>query len=165
VSAAAEWAVPPGYRRLADFVQEHGRDHVQTKLVSGQWSAFEFDINTGDLRAIPTTIWCAYRGRLWLDRAGNPNDFDGGAILTDMSWFVVIVRMSEQQPPSMDNPKDEDGPQIRRAKELMAIAYPGGEWRSMMIKAVHRGCEKEAKARGWKLPSPDSFSRAMGRRK
>jgi hypothetical protein len=73
--------------------------------------------------------------------------------------------VNEYLSPSQLAPRQQkDGPQVRRAKELMAAAYPGGEWRSMMIKAVHRECGKEANARGWKLPSPDSFSRAMGRR-
>jgi hypothetical protein len=58
----------------------------------------------------------------------------------------------------------KDGPQVRHAKELMAVVYPGDEWGSMSIKAVRRGCAKEAAAKGWKLPSTDSFSRAMGRR-
>jgi hypothetical protein len=57
-----------------------------------------------------------------------------------------------------------DGPQVRFAKELMAVKYPGGEWRTMKIVAVHKGCEKEAVARGKPLPSTDSFAWAMGRR-
>jgi hypothetical protein len=167
VSAAAEWAVPPGYRRLADFVQEHGRDHVQTKLVSGQWSAFEFDIDTGDLRPIPTIIWCATRGRWLLERAENPSDRDGYAILTDTNhWVVVIVQMiPDQPPPKTVDQKDTRQPQVSRAKTLMDVVYSNGEWRSMMIKVVRNGCAGEAQRRGWRLPSPDSFSIAMGRRR
>ena len=49
MNAAGKWVVPPGYRVLADFMQEHGPDHVQTKLMSGQSSAFKLHLNTGDL--------------------------------------------------------------------------------------------------------------------
>ena len=45
MSAAKKWVAPPGYRLLADIVQEHGRDHVQANLMSGQWPAFKLISN------------------------------------------------------------------------------------------------------------------------
>jgi hypothetical protein len=72
----------------------------------------------------------------------------------------------ERQPPSKDNPKDADRRwSVRLAKELMAAVFPQGEWRRMGPMAVRKRCEPEAEARQVQLPSPDSFSRAMGRRK
>jgi hypothetical protein len=66
--------------------------------------------------------------------------------------------------PRTDNPKGEDGPMVRLAKELMAAEFPQGEWRQMKPMAVRKRCEEKAKTRQVPLPSPDSFSRAMGRR-
>ena len=60
---------------------------------------------------------------------------------------------------------DDDGPKVRLAKELMDAALPQGGWRQMGVRAVRKGCEQEAKTRRVPLPSPDSFSRAMGRRR
>jgi hypothetical protein len=54
---------------------------------------------------------------------------------------------------------------VRLAKELMATVFPEGEWRRMGPMAVRKRCEPEAEARQVELPSSDSFSRAMGRRK
>jgi hypothetical protein len=54
---------------------------------------------------------------------------------------------------------------VHLAKELMAAVFPQGEWRRMGPMAVRKRCEPEAEARQVQLPSPDSFSRAMGRRK
>ena len=65
----------------------------------------------------------------------------------------------------MDNPEDGDGPKVRLAKELMDAAFPQGEWRQMGVRTVRKVCEQEAKKRRVQLPSSDSFSRAMGRRR
>lgn len=62
-------------------------------------------------------------------------------------------------------PRQEDGPQVRFAKELLAATFPRNEWRTMTIKVVRHVCASEAEARGRRLPSPDSFARAMGRRR
>jgi hypothetical protein len=159
MSAAKEWAVPPGYRALADVVREYGRDHAQTKLISGQWSAFELDLDTGDLRPILVSTWCVYRGLYWLDRAENLNDPDDGEIFMN-GWFVVIVRISEQLPSKINNLRGR-----KLAWALIDTVYPQGEWRQMKGVVVRKGCEKEAKRRSVRLPSPDSFSRAMCRRK
>lgn len=61
--------------------------------------------------------------------------------------------------------QEKDGWAVKRAKELMEIAYPNGKWRTMGPRAVRKGCEAEAKAKQLALPSVDSFARAMGRRK
>ena len=63
MSAATKWVLPPGDRKLDDLVQEYGRDHARTKLMSGQWPAFKCDLNTGDLEPIPAIIWGEARGR------------------------------------------------------------------------------------------------------
>jgi hypothetical protein len=87
-----------------------------------------------------------------------------------LAWERVAARAPElgaalaPSEGALAAPSPQDGPQVRRAKELMAVAYPRGEWQSMTIKAARHGCTKEAAARRWKLPSPDSFSIAMGRR-
>lgn len=74
----------------------------------------------------------------------------------------AAVRDGLLPPPWM---KPEDGPQVRLAKELMQAVYPNGEWRTMLIRAVRKGCEQEAKRRQKKLPGVDSFSRATERRR
>jgi hypothetical protein len=165
VSTDQPWAVPPGHRPLADIVQEHGRDIAQTKLASGEWPAFEFEVAAGDLKPIPATVWCATRGHKWLEKAE-----EGTRVwLRPAAWsqialerFALVVRVSEQLPP--DGPKAEDGPAVRLAKELMAAVFPQDEWREMKIRAVRKRCEQQAKARRVPLPSADSFSLAMGRR-
>jgi hypothetical protein len=69
------------------------------------------------------------------------------------------------RPPWMEKRRrQEEGSRVRLAKELIAVAYPGGEWRTMRIVDVRHGCAPAAEARGMRLPSWDSFSRAMGRR-
>jgi hypothetical protein len=54
--------------------------------------------------------------------------------------------------------------QVDFAKELLEIAYPKGEWRTMKTGAIRHGCALAAKAKGKPLPSRDSFARATGRR-
>ena len=165
MSAAKEWVLPPGYRALHDIVQEYGRDHAQTKLISRQWQAFKLYHNSGDLEPIHATTWCVARGRTWLEAGSSEwTEFLPGEKFGLIS-YVVIVLVSGRQPPWMDNPKDADGPKVRLAKELMDAAFPQGEWRQMGVRTVRKGCEQEAKTRRVQLPSPDSFSRAMGRRR
>jgi hypothetical protein len=65
-------------------------------------------------------------------------------------------------PPSSEK---KDGPQVRYARELMTAKYPEGEWRTMSIVTVRKGCEKAAETGKRPLPSADSFARAMGRQK
>jgi hypothetical protein len=154
-----EWTVPPGYRGLADVLREYGRARAQTKLISGEWPAFELDLDTGDLRPILATTWCVYHGRSLLDRAEDPSPDDGGAIHTN-HWFVVIVRISEQPPSKINNLRGR-----KLARALIDTVYPQGEWRQMKGVVVRKGCEKEAKTRSVQLPSADSFSRAMCRRR
>ena len=166
MSVAREWSIPPGYRVLADVLQEYGRDLAQTNLLSGQWPAFKLNLKAGDLESIPMTTWGVGRGRTWLEKAvSGESEWVGPQPGGTSIRYAVIVRVTEQQPPGADNPRDEDGPAVRLAKELMAAVFPQGEWRQMKIKAVQKGCEQEAKTRGVPLPSVDSFSWAMGRRR
>ena len=51
------------------------------------------------------------------------------------------------------------------ARELMAATFSQGEWRRMGPRAVRKACEPKANEWQVPLPSPDSFSRAMGRRR
>jgi hypothetical protein len=168
VNAAEKWVVPPGYRLLADVVQEYGRDHAQTNLMSGQWPAVKFDLKTGDLAPIPATTWCAARGRKWLEK-GEEGESVGlkpaAGNQLGIDRYALIVRVSERRPPWTDNPKDAYGPKVRLANELMDATFPQGEWRQMGVRAVRKRCEQQAKTGGVQLPSPDSFSRAMGRRR
>jgi hypothetical protein len=159
--AAEKW--PPGYRALDDIVQERGRDHAQTKLMSGQWPAFKIHLKTGDLEPIPATTWCLARGRTWLEEGATRR----AELLPDYKTisYTVIVRVSEQQPPPIDSPKDANRrPGVRLAKELMDATFSQDEWRRMGVRAVRKGCELIAEARQVPLPSADSFARAMERR-
>ena len=162
MSAARERVAPPGYRDLDDIMKQNGRDHAQTKLMSGQWPAFKLNLVTGDLEPIPVTTWCALLGLSWLEHGASERS--GPGPLGRPISYTVIVRVSEQPPPLLDDPKDASGPMVRLAKELMDAAFPQGEWHQMKVKAVRKGCEPEAEARQVQLPSADSFSRAMGRR-
>jgi hypothetical protein len=136
--------------------------------MSGQWPAVKFDLKTGDLTPIPATTWCAARGHKWLEKGEEGESVwlrPAAGSQLGIDRYALIVRISERQPPSRDNPKAADGPKVRLAKELMDIAFPQGEWRQMGVRAARKGCEQDAKTRRVQLPSPDSFSRAMGRRK
>ena len=78
---------------------------------------------------------------------------------------AAAIRDGLIRPPWMEKRRrQEEGSRVRLAKELIAVAYPGGEWRTMRIVDVRHGCAPAAEARGMRLPSWDSFSRAMGRR-
>ena len=79
--------------------------------------------------------------------------------------YRAAVRDGLLPPPWMKQPQSKDGPKVHCAKELMQAVYPNREWRQMMIKAVRDGCAGEAQRREWRLPSPDSFSIAMVRRR
>jgi hypothetical protein len=157
------WNIPLGHDSLADIVREYGREQAQTNLMSGQWSAFKYNPTTGDLEQIPATVWCAARGHTWLEAASNGEFFHFDDVLSAAASFAVIVR-TPRRPSWTDSPKDADGPKVLLAKKLMAAVFPQGEWRQMSLKAVRKSCESEATKRQVQLPSPDSFSRAMGRR-
>jgi hypothetical protein len=177
VIAAKKWVLPPGYRVLADFVQEHGHDHAQNELMSGRSSAFKLHLNTGDLEPILATAWCVARGRSWLEKAASGESVHLGPPPPTGNFFQIVhyavivqVKVSEQQaaarPPDVVQPhaagRKRGAP---LAKELMAAVFPEREWRRMGIRAVRKRCAPTAKAWGMPLPSPDSFSRAMGRRR
>jgi hypothetical protein len=91
----------------------------------------------------------------------------------DFSWVEArqnidhanAIRDGLISPPWMKRRQEDEGPQVRFAKELLRAKYLQGEWRTMTIKAVRNDCADEAKARGKRLPSLDSFARAMGRRR
>lgn len=159
--AAEKW--PPGYRTLDDVVREYGRDLAQANLMSGQWLAFRVDLKAGDLEPIPATAWSLGRGRTWLEEGATRR----AELLPDYKTisYTVIVRVSEQQPSLTDNPKDADRPKVRLAKQLMDATFSQDEWRQMGVRAVRKRCEGEATKRRVQLPSPDSFSRAMERRR
>jgi hypothetical protein len=77
--------------------------------------------------------------------------------------YQNAVRDGRLPPPSQPQQQpQEDGWAVRRAKELMAAVCPN--WRTMGPGAVRAACAEEAERRDVKLPGPDSFSRAMGRR-
>jgi hypothetical protein len=166
VNAIRKWVVPSGYRELADLVREHGREHTQANLMSGQWPAFRFDLYTGNLEPLPPTIWCAARGHTWLEKgSGGRIEISRAGGRLEITSYAVLVWASERLPPWRENPKGADGPKVHIAKELMDAIFQQGEWRQMGVRAVRKGCEQEAKTRRVPLPSEDSFSRAMGRRR
>jgi hypothetical protein len=76
-------------------------------------------------------------------------------------WLERMLRPPKEKPA-----KDER--QVSRAKTLMFITYPDGEWRKMTVVAVRKGCEpawKAGKAGDGPFPSRDAFARGMGRRR
>jgi hypothetical protein len=93
----------------------------------------------------------------------------------EVSGTVFFVRTADldtrypvapaARPPDVAQPHADRQRSVRLAKELMAATFPQGEWRRMGVRAVRKRCEQEAETREVQLPSPDSFSRAMGRRK
>ena len=162
MSATRKW--PSGYRELDDLVREYGRDQAQSKLMSGQWPASKCNLSTGDLEPIPVTAWGVRSGRGWLEEGASGSEPLPGGVFGIIS-YTVVVRLSERRPTRMDNARGADGPKVRLAKDLMDAALPQGEWRQMGVRTVRKRCEEEAKTRRVPLPSPDSFSRAMARRR
>jgi hypothetical protein len=61
-------------------------------------------------------------------------------------------------------PAEQDGWQVRRIKQVLPVACPNGAHEKMSIVAVRKVCAPEFEKRGWPLPGPDSFSRALDRR-
>jgi hypothetical protein len=168
VSAAKKW--PPGYRELDDLVQEHGRDYVRTKLISGQWSAFKLHHNTGDLEPIPATTWCVARGRSWLEMGASgvvelPKPTGFGPPPGPGFWvmnYTVIVRVFEQQAP-----KKRKAPQGHRIDQAIAKCFPNGT-DGISTKTVHQKVAEELKPdekRGLAIPSETTVKRRLGRRK
>jgi hypothetical protein len=166
VSAARKWSVPPGYRTLDDIVQEYGRAHAQTNLMSGQWPAFELDLGTGDLKSIPVTTWGVTRGRKWLEKAG-----EGESVwLKPAAWsqlriehYALVVQVSERQPP-----KRRKSPQGDRIKPAIAKCFPNGTdgiSTKVVWKAVVDELKPDSKKRGLPDPSETSIKRTLGRRK
>lgn len=162
MSAAKEWVLPPGYRALHDIVQEYGRDHAQTKLISGQWQAFKLHHNSGDLEPIHATTWCVAHGRTWLEGGSSswteilPEKFG-------LISYVVIVLVSERQPQ-----RQRKAPQADRIKLAIAKCFPNGT-DEISTKVVHKAVVGElapdSKKRGLADPSETSVKRALGRRK
>jgi hypothetical protein len=143
MSAAKKWAIPPGYRVLDHIVQEHGRDHTETKLLSGEWPAFRLDLVTGDLYPIPITTWGVYRGHNWLEKgASGRMVLRRSAAVFGVAYYAVIVRVSEQPPSRMNNPKDLDGPKVRKARMALDESQPSREGpRTGSEGAEHAGSE------------------------
>jgi len=134
--SAAKWTVPSGYCILDDIVREYGRDHAQTKLISGQWPAFQIDLYHGDLYPIPVTTWCVARGRYWLEKGAR--EFSDRSVPLDHpalrlqprlggQRYAVVVQISEQPPARMNNLRGQP-----LAKELIDTVYPQGEWRQRL---------------------------------
>ena len=162
MSAAKEWVLPPGYRALHDIVKEYGRDHAQTKLISGRWQGFKLHHN-GNLEPIHATTWCVDRGRTWLEGSSSgwmePLPGEKFGIIS----YVVIVLVSERQPQ-----RQRKTPQADRIKLAIAKCYPNGT-DGISTKVVHNAVVGElapdSKKRGLADPSETSVKRALGRRK
>jgi hypothetical protein len=157
MNATKTW--PPGYRALADLVQEHGRDTAQARLLSGQWSAFRLDFSNGNLEPIPVTTWCIARGRMWLEDGAEwieplPGEKFG------LTQYAVVVAL-ESQPP-----KQRKSPQADRTDQAIAKRFPRGT-DGIATKAVHKAVAEELAAdsteRG--IPSLTTVKRRLGRRK
>jgi hypothetical protein len=80
---------------------------------------------------------------------------------------LYVLRADNQIPPPgtrRQRQRQRAKQQVNFAKELLEIAYPEGEWRTMRIGAIRHGCAPAAKVKGKPLPSRDSFARAANRR-
>src|SRR5215813_14050460 len=75
----------------------------------------------------------------------------------ELAWYKVLaegrkeidrllaIREGLVSPPWMKRRQEDEGPQVRFAKELMKAIYFQDEWRTMTIKAVRNGCADEAR--------------------
>jgi hypothetical protein len=126
---------PPPERSLYERLRDHALEPPSSQ-------------DLAEIRKRQAELKSLEEGRRELDRANAIRDN-----LRPPPWI-------KQQPQ-----EDEDGPMVRRAKELMAAKFPDGEWAEMGPRAVRFACESLAKERGVKLPGVDSFARVMGRRK
>jgi hypothetical protein len=94
-----------------------------------------------------------------------------GLTIPKTAEWLLAYRLAQQQPPTEasapapDEPAEEDGWQVKRIKTALSVACPNEEHKKMSIRAVRKACESEFENRGWPLPGPDSFSRALGRRR
>jgi hypothetical protein len=168
VSTANEWVIPPGYRALADIVEEFGRDAAQAKLVSEQWTAFKLDLYTGDLEPIPATTWCVARGRTWLEEGASEFEEHAGEFFgylrgptIEIIHYAIIV--SERQPR-----RQRKAPQADRVDQAIVKCFPSGA-DGIATKAVHKAVAEElspdSKKRGLATPSESTVKRRLGRRK
>ena len=162
MSAAKKWVVAPGYRALTDILQEYGRDHVQIKLLSGQWEAFRVDLNTCDLQPIPAIIWGKRRGRGWLEDGADLIELRSGGKF-GVTEYAVIVRIPERP-----QPRRRNAPQADRIKAAILKRFPNGT-DGILTKIIHDAVVKElaldSKDRSLADPSETSVKRALGRRK
>jgi len=127
---------------------------------------------------LPADYWDQHEVQHWSDGllVAIKQPWRGVAIqqvLRACGWFFVWGpdveeffgdKSSAPQPQQQPQEDEPQRPAVRRAKELMAAVFPNDEFRTMKVKVVWSACAPEAKIRQIPLPSPDSFSRAMGRR-
>jgi hypothetical protein len=166
---------------------------MEAALLSGRSIvAYARGQETGREFAIRSECWGTEWGPRWLESGVCELPSEGGRVKITHERFdtfyepeiaVIFVREIELQrlidaKPSAEAQSAEapaprapmvvandDGPVVRLAKELMDTVFPRGEWRQMGPRAVRKGCEQEVNTRRVQLPSSDSFSRAMGRRR
>ena len=161
-----------GDRHLAaqDLTKAMADDHVPSMrrcFARGIRQADRKLVPLGPDELLPASYWIEHR----LDpRSDGLEVLEGSRSITSVKGYAFFVWKPALAKiwPTLFPPdeKDEDGWALRLAKELMQTVYPNDEWRQMTtIKAVRTGCAPEAERRGVKLPSLDSFARAMGRRR
>jgi hypothetical protein len=157
LSAATKWVLPPADRKLDDLVREYGRDHARAKLVSGQWTAFWCNRNTGDLKQIPAIIWDRPPWGIWLDDWIEPLPGPKFGI----AEYAVVVQVLEPPP-------QRKAPQTDRIKQAITKRFPNGT-DGISTKVIHDAVVKElapdSKKKGLADPSETSVKRALGRRK
>lgn len=156
-----DWEVPPGYRDLEDLVREHGPDHAQANLASGQWSAFRFDLETGERKPIQETIWCVSRGRKLLGKSTHIGFRSRGGRLIGRA---IIVRVPEQPQPR----RKRERAQTKRVRDVIGKRFPNGT-DGIATKVVHKAVAEElkpdSKKLGFAIPDETTVRRVLGRRK
>jgi hypothetical protein len=88
----SELTLPPGYRRLAAVVSEHGLEQARAKLLSGDLMAFRLNLDSGKLHPIEATVWGLSLGDAWLRNADWSTHRGAGSI----SFYTVVVRIPEK---------------------------------------------------------------------
>jgi hypothetical protein len=100
----------------------------------------------------------------------------GLAVPKTAEWLLAyrLARLQQpqrQRPPRKPAPRrkppaePDDGWQIERIKQVLPEAFPKGGHENMTIRAVRNACASQFEKHRWPLPSSDSFSRALGRRR
>jgi hypothetical protein len=140
-------------------------EHLATGQIKSALRHLYEPTKSSSLLLLHSEFWRSLQFRRGFGGFIHPEGTVAGLPLGGGSWafFVCIADLDRLYPVAASPPIAKQS-MVMLAKELMRETFPQEEWRTMGPRKVRHACEGAAEKRKKKLPSPDSFARAMGRR-